>query len=69
MTVNKGVYTGISLIFLSSIPIIKNRLSAYLVSDGILNDQTPNDSTLSDYKSCFNDLRGKLSKYAVPKTD
>lgn len=68
MTVHKGVHTGISSIFLSSIPVMKNRLSAYLFSDGILNDQTPNDSTLSDYKSDFNALRGNLSKYALPKT-
>ena len=68
MTVHKGVHTGISSIFLSSIPVIKNRLSAYLFSDGILSDQTPNDSALSDDKSGFNALRGNLSKYAVPKT-
>ena len=48
--------------------MIKNRLSAYLFSDGILSDQTPNDSTLSDDKSGFNALRGNLSKYTVPKT-
>ena len=47
---------------------MRNRLSAYLFSDGILSDQTPNDSTLSDDKSGFNALRGNLSKYAVPKT-
>ena len=47
---------------------MRNRLSAYLFSDGILSDQTPNDSTLSDDKSGFNALRGNLSKYTVPKT-
>ena len=67
MTVHKGVYTDKNSIFLSSIPMMKNRLSACLFSDGRLSDQTLNDSTLSDYKSGFNTLRGRLLKYPVPK--
>lgn len=69
MTVNKEVYTGTRSIFLSSLPMMENRLSAYLFSDGIFNDRILGNSTVNDSKNDFNPLMIDLLKSAVPKIE
>ncbi|WP_201584650.1 hypothetical protein, partial [Psychrobacter immobilis] len=69
MTVNKEVYTGTRSIFLSSLPMMENRLSAYLFSDGIFNDRILGNSIVNDSKNDFNPLMIDLLKSAVPKIE
>ena len=69
MTVNKEVYTGTRSIFLSSLPMMENRLSTYLFSDGLFNARILGNSIAGESKSYFYPLRINLLKSAIPKSE